>query len=38
MDSCTAQTLRDYGGYISDGEPVHRRVLREAIICVARHF
>ena len=23
LDSCTAQTLRDYGGYICEGEPVH---------------
>ena len=22
LDSCTAQTLRDYGGYIYEGEPV----------------
>lgn len=22
LDSCTAQTLRDYGGYIYDGEPI----------------
>jgi hypothetical protein len=22
LDSCTAQTLRDYGGYIHEGEPV----------------
>jgi hypothetical protein len=22
LDSCTAQTLRDYGGYINEGEPI----------------
>ncbi len=22
LDSCTAQTLRDYGGYIYEGEPI----------------